>query len=316
MNRKRLVSTLLLLLASIIWGFAMAAQSVGAALVGPCTFVFLRFLLGAIVLAPVSLLVARKQPLPIRQEDRKQARLGGLLCGLFLGFASLAQQAGLSGTSAGKAGFITALYIILVPLAGLFLGRKPQKKIWLCAALGLLGLYCISVTERFTVGLGDALEMLCAIIFTAQILCIDRFSGRVQNPVLLAAAEFSVASFVGLIGMLLFEKPLMEDILAAWLPLVYAGVLSGAVGYTLQILGQKHVEPAVATLLMSLEAVFSALAGWLLLGQTLTLRELLGCALVFAAVLLAQLPVRLPRQKAEASDPEDSANDMERRSTP
>lgn len=296
-NRIKLVSTLLLLLASVIWGFAMAAQSVGAQLVGPCTFVFARYALGALVLAPACEITARCRHTVRTPASRREALRGGLCCGLLLGLASIAQQAGVRYTSAGKAGFITALYVVLVPLLGLFLGRKPEKKLWFCVALGLLGLYFISVKEDFTVGLGDALVMLCAILFSGQIMCIDRFSRRVDEPLRLAAIEFSVAAGVGLVGMLLFEQPRMEAIAAAWLPIAYAGVLSGALGYSLQILGQKHTDPTLATLLMSLEAVFSALAGWLLLQQSLSGRELLGCAAVFAAVLLAELPLRRSRRR-------------------
>lgn len=291
-NRNKLISTLLLLLASIIWGFAMVAQSIGAQLVDPWTFVFARYALGALVLAPASLIAARRRTERQPRATGRQALRGGVFCGLFLGLASIAQQAGVRYTSAGKAGFITALYVVLVPILGLFLGRKPEKKLWLCVALGLLGLYLISVRENFTVGLGDGLVMLCAILFSGQILCIDRFSRRVDEPLRLAAIEFAVAALIGLIGTLLFEQPRWETLRAAWLPIVYAGVLSGAVGYTLQILGQKHTDPTVATLLMSLEAVFSALAGWMLLHQQMSLRELLGCAAVLAAVLLSQLPLR------------------------
>lgn len=287
-NRKVLVSNLLLLLAAVIWGGALVAQTVGAGYVGPWSFIFSRFALAAVVLAPISLLAERRYAGKTR-TPRKQMLLGGACCGLLLGLASVAQQAGVPETSAGKAGFITALYVVLVPLLSLILGKRPKNRIWFCAALGLLGLYLVSVKEGFSVGAGDALMMLCAVIFSGQILCVAHFSRRVDNLLGLATVEFLTAALVGLIGMLLFEQPRWESFTAAWLPIVYAGVLSSALGYSLQILGEKHTDPAVATLLMSLEAVFSALAGWLFLHQVLSLRELIGCALIFAAVVLAQI---------------------------
>lgn len=298
MSRKVLFYNFLLLLAAVIWGGAMVAQSVGAGLIGPWSFVFLRFAISALVLVPVSLLVDRKKPAAARRASRKRTLRGGFWIGLFLGLASVAQQAGVRYTTAGKAGFITALYVVLVPLAALLLGRKPAKRIWFCAALGLLGLYFISIQEDFTLGLGDALVLLCAVLFVVEILFVDHYAPQAENPVRLAVYEFAFAALVALPGMIL-EQPRLSDIAAAWLPIAYAGVLSGAVGYTLQILGQRHTDPAIATLLMSLEAVFSALFGWLLLSQALSLRELLGCVLVFAAVVLAQIPLHRRKPKKE-----------------
>ena len=299
---KKIISSLLLLLTAFIWGIAFVAQSVGMDHVGPWTFVFFRFLLSALVLSPVSVIVGRK----LRKEKAgsgapfKEYLKGGLVCGLFLGTASISQQAGLLYTTAGKAGFITALYVVLVPVIGLVIGRKPPRQVWICVVLGLAGLYLISIKAGFSIAPGDALVMLCALVFSCQILSVDHFSSKLDNVVLLANIQFSVAAVIGCAGMLIFEHPVLEDILACALPIIYAGVFSGAVGYTLQMIAQKNADPAVASLLMSLESVFSALAGWVILGQVLSLRELAGCALVMAAVVLAQLPLeKLLRKKKQ-----------------
>jgi len=306
---KKQISNILLLITALIWGIAFVAQSVGMDHVGPWTFVFFRYVLSALVLLPVALLVGRKN----RKTSYKTADCsdvgnvpgnkisgylkGGLLCGVFLGSASIAQQAGIQYTTAGKAGFITALYVILVPVLGLVIGRKPEKKIWICVILGLAGLYLISVKGGFSIGSGDLLVILCAFLFACQILCVDHYTSRLENLVLLSVLQFAVSAVIGGIGMLLFEQPSADSILAAAVPILYAGILSGAVGYTLQIIAQKHTEPAVASLLMSLESVFSALAGWAILGQTLSVRELVGCILVFAAVILAELPLHMLLRK-------------------
>ena len=302
-RRRKQISNLLLLVTALIWGIAFVAQSVGMDHVGPWTFVFFRYVLSSLVLLPVALLIGRKNKKEREvSADRRDAEgipvskpsgylKGGLLCGVFLGSASIAQQAGIQYTTAGKAGFITALYVILVPILGLVIGRKPEKKIWICVILGIAGLYLISVKGGFSIGSGDLLVILCAFLFACQILCVDHYSSRLKNLVLLSALQFVVSAVIGGIGMLLFEQPSVDSILAAAVPILYAGILSGAVGYTLQVIAQKHTEPAVASLLMSLESVFSALAGWVILGQALSARELAGCVLVFAAVILAELPL-------------------------
>ena len=304
-RRRKQISNLLLLVTALIWGIAFVAQSVGMDHVGPWTFVFFRYVLSALVLLPVALLIGQKNK---KERERTAGQSdaagipgnktsgylkGGLLCGVFLGSASIAQQAGIQYTTAGKAGFITALYVILVPVLGLVIGRKPEKKIWICVILGLAGLYLISVKGGFSIGSGDLLVILCAFLFACQILCVDHYSSRLENLVLLSVLQFVVSAVIGGIGMLLFEQPSADNILAAAVPILYAGILSGAVGYTLQVIAQKHTEPAVASLLMSLESVFSALAGWVILGQALSARELTGCILVFAAVILAELPLNM-----------------------
>ena len=306
----KVICSLLLLLTALIWGIAFVAQSVGTEHVGPWTFVFFRYIISALVLIPVSVITwkrsagQRNDLSENHVKDSSQSAwpylIGGILCGIFLALASYTQQAGIQYTSAGKAGFITALYVILVPIIGLCLGKRPEHKIWFCAVLGLAGLYLISVKGGFQIGSGDLLVMLCALLFSGQILSVDHYSGRVENVVILADLQFFVVAVISFFGMIVFEQPVMEDILAAAVPILYAGILSGAVGYTLQIAAQKYTDPSVASLIMSLEAVFSALAGWVILGEQMSVRELIGCVLVMCAVVLAQVSLpRLKRMKRE-----------------
>ena len=238
-----------------------------------------------------------------KKSEKWKLLTGGLLCGILLGVASIAQQTGIKYTTVGKAGFITALYVILVPILGMFLGKRPQKKIWFCAILGMVGLYLISMNESLHIETGDALVILCAFLFSLQIMSVDYYSARV-NPVELSNIQFFGAAVVGLIGMLVFETPDLSALAAAAVPILYAGIFSSAVGYTLQVVAQKYTDPTVASLLMSLESVFSALSGWMLLGQRLSPKELLGCVLVFIAVIIAQVPVErvFGNRRAEAKN--------------
>ena len=300
-GRIKMISNLLLLLTALVWGIAFVAQSVGTDYVGPWTFVCTRYILSTLVLIPVTCFFEKNSrnrgkassapdgPDP-RGRNHKLYLAGGACCGFFLGMASLAQQAGIKYTTAGKAGFITALYVILVPLMGLLFGRKVGRRIFFCAILGLTGLYLISIKEGFRIGPGDALVILCAFLFSCQILCVDYFSERVDNAVRLANTQFFFTTLIAACGMFIFEHPDMTAIRAAGIPILYAGLMSGAVGYTLQIVAQKHTDPSVASLLMSMESVFSALAGWVILGQGLTAKELFGCVLLFTAVILSQIP--------------------------
>ncbi len=281
---------LMLLLAAVIWGSAFVAQSLGMEHIGPFTFQAVRSLLGAAALAPVIFLsgrLARKKGETPSPEQRRLLRKGGLLCGLALFVAVNLQQFGLRETTAGKAGFLTALYILIVPVYGLFLGHRPKPALFVSVLVAAAGLYLLSVTERFTVQTGDLLLILCAFAFAAQIMLVDHFGVRV-NGVKLCAAQFLVCGVLSGFAMLLFEQPATGPILAAAGPLLYAGVLSSGVAYTLQILAQRTTPPAVASLLMSLESVFAVIAGMLVLGEQPTLREYAGSGLMFAAILLAQ----------------------------
>ncbi len=288
-----LVSNLLLLLTAIIWGFAFVAQSVGMDYVGPWTFVFTRFIIASILLLPISLFSEKSYhaSLPVKTEKKSYQRevlIGSAVCGCFLGLASITQQIGMMTTTAGKAGFITACYVVLVPIFGILIGKKPRKSLWISVVLALIGLYMISMHGSMSIGRGDAMVSLCAVLFSLQIMSVDYFSEKI-NPVLLANFQFFFASMVGLIGMLMFESPTAAGLIGGLPSILYAGVMSSAVGYTLQVIGQKNTDPTVASLLMSLESVFSAIGGFLILHQILSLQELVGCAVVFAAVIIAQI---------------------------
>lgn len=299
MNRRKLRANLLLLLTAMIWGAAFVAQSVSMDYIGPFTFLFSRSILGGVVLLPLIAVFDRKipgeAPLP---GERKTLILGGLLCGTALFVASAFQQIGIQETTAGKAGFITSMYMVLIPVCGLFLGRKVQRKVWGAVVVALVGMYflCLHGSGLTAINRGDLMEMVCAVGFTVHILVIDRFTGRVDG-VKMSCIQFFVCGILSFICMLLFEEPNWRDILDAWLPIVYAGVLSSGVGYTLQIVAQKDTDPTVASLLMSLESVFSLIAGWIILHQAMSRRELFGCMLMFAAVIWVQLPTRRKAKK-------------------
>ncbi len=286
MKSKRLISSLMLLIAAFIWGTAFVAQSVGMEHVGPWTFHFSRYVVAAIVLLPFSLIMDRTGEYKATGKDYLK---GGAVCGLVLGTASITQQLGMQYTTAGKAGFITTLYVILVPIFRFLLGKKIKKRVWACAIMGIIGLYLISVKENFTIGAGDTMVMVCAVIFALHILVIDHFTEKPINIVKLSNIQTVFACLIGFTGMMLFEKPTLAGIRAAAFPIFYAGALSGGIAYTLQALGQKNTDPTVASLLMSLESVFSVVAGWLILSEVMSLREISGCIVLFIAVVAAQL---------------------------
>ncbi len=290
---KELCGSILLLITALVWGVAFVAQSAGAELVGPFTFLSMRSFLGGIVLLPLIAFRAAKAkhaaPAAQQQKGGRTLLLGGVLCGIVLGVASYFQQAGIAYTSVGNAGFITAMYILIVPVLGLFFKKKVPLKIWLCIAIAIVALYLLTIKDGFSISMGDSMVMLCALVFSGHILLVDYFSPKVDG-VKLACIQFFAEGVLTLIPMLLIERPSLDAITAAWLPIAYAGVLSSGVGYTLQIIGQKYTRPAVASLIMSLESVFAALAGIVVLGQIPTLKEGIGCVLMFAAIILAQLP--------------------------
>ena len=293
MKAEKLKNSLLLVLVALIWGVAFVAQSEGAKDVGPYTFNAVRMIIGGLVLLPcIKIMDAfkAKEPDAPREKGGKALWLGGLCCGVVLFLASTLQQVGLLYTTAGKAGFITALYIVLVPILGLFFGRKTGAALWISVALAVVGMYFLCMTGSLSLGRGEALCMLCALFFAVHITVIDHFSPDVDG-VRMTCIQFFVCGGLSVVLMFLFEKPDIHKIVSAWLPILYTGVLSSGVAYTLQIVAQKNVNPTVASLLMSLESVFSALAGWAILGQGLSGRELFGCALLFAAIILAQLPI-------------------------
>lgn len=294
---ERMKNNALLVLTALIWGCAFVAQSVGMDYVGPFTFNMARFLIGAVVLLPVIWFMdrqkaAEKNGVSTAGEtsgDRKTLIIGGICCGTALAVASSLQQWGILFTTVGKAGFITAMYIVIVPLLGIFIGKKVRPLIIACVAIAVVGFYFLCMTESLRLGLGDFLVLLCAIAFSIHILVIDHFSPKVDG-VKMSAIQFLTAAILSAVPTLMWEQPVFMEIFQAWQPVLYAGVMSCGVAYTLQIVAQKNADPTVASLLLSLESVFSALAGWVLLGQGLSLKELFGCVLIFCAIILAQLP--------------------------
>lgn len=296
MQSKKLRANLLLLLTAMIWGAAFVAQSVSMDYVGPFTFLCSRSILGGLVLLPVIALMEKNKERTQQEEapeDKKALLIGGLACGTALFVASAFQQIGIQETTAGKAGFITAMYMVLVPICGLFFGKRPGGKVWGAVAVALVGMYllCFSGGGLGAINRGDLMEMVCALGFTVHILVIDRFSSRV-NGVKMSCIQFFVCGILAFFAMMIFEEPNARDILAAWMPIVYAGLMSSGVGYTLQIVAQKDTDPTVASLLMSLESVFSLIFGWILLQEAMSGRELFGCVLMFAAIVWVQLPDR------------------------
>ncbi|MCI9359952.1 MAG: DMT family transporter [Hungatella sp.] len=315
---KRMYSNLMLGLAAFIWGVAFVAQSVGMEYVGPFTFNAVRFLIGGVVLIPCIYL---KSLPPIRRhqfrdagrlkalfqggrhsasQKRKQQKnsnrigiTGGICCGIALFAGSSLQQLGIMHTTVGKAGFITALYIVIVPVLGIFVKKKVGWTVWISVVIATIGMYLLCMTEGFHVGKGDLYLFFGAIAFSFHILVIDYFSPKTDG-VFISCVQFFTAGVLAFLAMMFTEQPSLSSILKAWLPIGYAGVMSCGVAYTLQVVGQKNTDPTVAALILSLESAFSLLAGWVILGQKLSLKELFGCVLVFCAILLAQVPMKAP----------------------
>ena len=298
--KLKLKTTLLPILTALIWGTAFVAQDVCAGSVPPMTFNALRFFIAVVFLFIVKLVInafrRRKGTLeaPASPEEKKKAFrtlvTAGLLCGLALGVASILQQAGMeAGTDSGKSGFITALYVVLVPVGGLILGRRLPKIFWAGLALAVIGLYLLCISGSFSFAPGDLLTLLCAVAFTVQILLIDRFAGSL-DPISFCIAEFITAGAIALVGALIFENPEKASVLSCAFPILYVAVFSCGVAYLLQIIAQREGDPAIVSLLFSLESVFSVIGGAVILHQRMTAREYIGCALIFAAIIIAQLP--------------------------
>lgn len=293
MNRFIIRQSLILFLTATIWGVAFVSQSIGMDYVGPFTFNAIRSLIGAAVLVPVIFLTRKFSQEDKGRTDRKEENktwlTGGICCGVILAVASSFQQFGIQYTTVGKAGFITAMYIIMVPVLGIFMGKKVGVRIAVSVAVAVAGLYLLCMTESLRLEAGDILVLVCAFVFSFHIMAVDYFS-PLTNGVKMSCIQFLTCGILCGICMFLFESPKLTMILAAWKPILYAGVLSCGAGYTLQIIGQKGMNPTVASLIMSLESVISVLAGFLLLHEVLSTRELFGCVLMFAAIILAQLP--------------------------
>ena len=304
-KKNRLKGTVFLFMASLIWGSAFVAQRVGMDYLGPFAFNAMRNILGGIVLIPCIILLdrhhatdgkavaskhvsMRANSLKNEIKERRTLLTGGIVCGFFLFIASNLQQIGIKYTTVGKAGFITALYIVLVPLLGIFLHRRIGLRLWISVFLAVAGLYLLCINEEFRISRGDTYVLMCALAFAFQIMAVDHFADRTDG-VKLACLEFWVCGILSLLLMAVTETVTVEGIKGAIIPILYAGLLSSGVAYTFQILGQKELNPALASLIMSFESVISVLAGWLVLHQVLSAKELAGCVVMFAAIVLAQL---------------------------
>lgn len=307
------------LLTAFIWGTAFVAQDVCAEAVPPFAFNAIRFFIAVLFLLAVKgimqLIKSRGRAAspdgayPASEADGAVPRGGiktlviaGALCGVALGVASNLQQAGMNaGTEAGKSGFITALYVVLVPIGGLMLKKHVPRIFWFALPLAVLGLYLLCISGEFRLAPGDLLTLLCAVAFTVQILLIDRFAGEL-DPVWFCIAEFLTAAALSFIGQLIFERPDWGVISGYALPILYVAVFSCGIAYLLQIIAQREGDPAIVSLLFSMESVFSVIGGAIILGQSMTAREYFGCALILAAVIIAQLPERKPRDTARKDE--------------
>lgn len=289
---KQMRANLMLFAAAFIWGSAFVAQSEGMNYIGPFTYVFARSVTGTLFLALILPFFISSDKRKGNKTSFKTSLTGGICCGLVMFAATSFQQFGLTETSAGKSGFITSLYIIIVPLLGVFVKKKTPLRVILCTVIAVTGFYLLCIKEDFSIEKGDILVLVSAFFFSLHILTVDYFSAGPVNPVLMSCIQFFVVSLVSLPAMTFFETPEISSITKAAVPILYAGVLSSGVAFTLQIYAQKDTKPAVATMIMSLESVFAAVSGWIVLNEVFSLRELSGCILVFAAVIAAQLPAR------------------------
>ena len=299
MKNKKLLGNSLLLFTAMIWGTAFVFQRVGMESIEPVTFNAARMALAAVFVGSVSFLLWKKEkksasPARTAEEQRRYSRntvIGGVCCGCFLSAASILQQMGLVYTTAGKAGFITAMYILLVPITGSLLFRKRNTwLVWLAVLFGVAGMYFLCITEEFRLSHGDTLICLCALFFTFHILCCDHFAPR-GDPIRISAIQFATATAISAVAAAVFETPTAEKIASALVPILYCGLVSGGIGYTLQIVAQKYTDPTIASLLMSMESVFAMIAGTVLLGEQMTARELTGCLIMFVAIVLVQIPL-------------------------
>lgn len=295
MKQNKLIGPILLIIAAFIWGSAFVAQSEGAKHLGPFTFLCLRSFLGTAVLLPVIFVtdMSRKKKGTLVKSTKKDIKaliIGGITCGIVLFAASACQQIGLDkGTEPGKAGFITALYILLVPVFSLFLGKKIRPIIWGCVGVSIVALYLLCVKEDNSIVPADLFVLLCAALYAVHILVIDKVAPDIDG-VKLSAMQFFVAALICIVPALAFEQASLESIKAAAGSIAYAGIMSSGIAFTFQIIAQKRTEPTLASMLMSLESVFAVLTSLVILGQLPSLREGIGCVLMFIAIIVAQLP--------------------------
>ncbi|MBQ7447333.1 MAG: DMT family transporter [Eubacterium sp.] len=320
-NNKSLIGLGLLLITAFVWGFGFVAQSIGADYVGAYTFLAVRNWISFFLLIPVIRLLdlyvikrgnsqtgqtaGKKEPV----KKGKKLWIAGLVCGVFLFAGSATQQIGIAYTTAAKAGFLTSMYVVIVPVIYAIIKKGIGAKIWISVILAVAGLYLLCIKDGFSLGKGDTIVLICALFFALQILFVDKFVPEV-DAVRLSQFQFLVVAILSTICMFVMEKPTWESIYAALPAILYAGIVSSGVGYTLQIVGQTMVSPTVGGITMSLESVFAAIGGWLVLGQLLTRREFAGCAVMFAAIILAQIPIGYIVRRKRNPGPETSeAND-------
>ena len=319
MKNRKLLGNLLLLLTAMIWGTAFVAQRVGMDSIEPITFNAARMWLAAVAIGAVAILTRRnrqnnrqKRQMPKdsekqiaadgvagavtglgdpAQERRRNTLIGGICCGCFLTAASLFQQMGIVYTTAGKAGFITALYMLFVPILSFILFKKKNTwLVWTGVLIGVIGMYLLCITDGFSLTYGDMLVCICALLFSCHILCCDHFV-RLGNPLFISAIQFTTVAVISSVAAFIAEEPSWQKVISAAIPILYCGIVSGGIGYTLQMIAQKYTDPTIASLLMSLESVFAVIAGALLLGERMTARELAGCIIMFAAIVLVQIPL-------------------------
>lgn len=292
-KKRQLIGSLILTLTAVIWGTAFAFQRSGVDRITPITFTAARMTLSAVAVGLVALIQRKNAAVDISKskEARSNTIAGGLSCGFFLASASILQQMGIVYTSAGKAGFITALYVLIVPVISIIFFRKKYSFIvWIAVAMGIAGMYLLCMTESFRLNYGDTLIFFCALLFSGHILCCGYFGGK-GDPIQISAIQLVITALVSWILAFLTEKPDIQSIVDAIIPILYCGIMSGGVGYTLQVVGQKYTDPTVASLLMSLESVFAVIGGAVILGERMTVRELLGCIIMFIAIIIVQIPM-------------------------
>jgi len=287
MQRNTVRGNAFLIVAAIIWGTAFVAQSEGMDFVGPFSFSAVRCLIGGIVLLPCAWFFTRKSGI----GDVKGTLFGGAMCGIALFFATSLQQVGIQFTTVAKSGFLTAMYIVLVPVLRIILGKRSSARVWVCILIAVIGAYFLCAIDGFKINIGDALTILCAVMFSVHICVVDHFV-RKHNGIWLSCIQFFIAGIIS-IPFMLFEQPTVTSICSAWIPILYTAVFSSGIAYTFQILGQRDTNPIVASLIMSTESIFAALAGWILLNQAMSLRELFGSLLMILAIVLAQIPVKV-----------------------
>lgn len=299
MKKGQLFGSLILIFVAMIWGTSFAVQRAGMDHIQPVTFTAARMTLAAVAVGIVALFQKDDSSSP--EEHIRQRRtnlIGGLFCGLFLVSGSIFQQIGIVNTTAGKAGFITALYILLVPVASFLLFRRRYPwLVWIAVLIGIAGMYLMCMTESFTLAESDILIIICAFMFTGHILCCDYYVKR-GNAIRISAVQMAVTAAISWICAFIMENPGMDQIRSAVVPILYCGLVSGGIGFTLQLVAQKYSDPTVASLLMSLESVFAALGGAVLLQERMSVRELIGCIIMFCAIIIVQIPVKEKRRSS------------------